>query len=316
MFNFKKRSENNILSKIATIFNTISMKNNLFCVLLLILCVKTTGYAQSNNTVLQAMADADQKSRNVANIDWQKLNHEDSLRRVQVMELIKQGKVITAKDHLNAGIVFQHGNDTIASALAVKSFKTALELDSTLNRWWYPAAVDRDLMRRKLPQIYGTQFIKNKATNNKWQRYTIDTTQVTDKQRSYYNVETLAAQQTKERLMNQQSISAYDVETKSIDQTLIEIKRQFYEGALSAYNVSEEAINNFGYELIGKNRENDASKVLKLNTQLYPNAYNTFDSYGEILLKLGKKKKAKKAYKRSLQLNAQNENAIRVLKSL
>lgn len=297
-------------------FNTLFMKNIFFCGLSLIICLQTTSYAQGHNIALQTMADADQKSRSVANIDWQKLNREDSLRRIQVMELIKQGKVITGKDHLNAGIVFQHGNDSIASALAVKSFKTALELDSTLNRWWYPAAVDRDLMRRKLPQIYGTQFIKNKATNNKWQRYNVDTTQITDQERRYYGVETLAEQKTKERLMNQQSISAYYAQTKSIDETLIEIKRQFHEGSLSAYNVSEEAINNFGYQLLGENKEHDALKIFELNTQLYPNAYNAFDSYGEILLKLGKNKKAKKAYKKSLQLNAQNENAIKVLRSL
>ena len=90
------------------------------------------------------MANDDQASRNVSNIDWEKLNKEDSLRRIRVQELIKLGKVVTGTDHLNAGIIFQHGNDTISSALAVKSFKTALELDDSLNKWWYPAAVDRD----------------------------------------------------------------------------------------------------------------------------------------------------------------------------
>ena len=291
------------------------MKKTILKILLLVCFISIAGYSQ-NNQELQQMANDDQASRNVANIDWEKLNKEDRFRRIRVQELIKSGKVVTGTDHLNAGIIFQHGNDTIASALAVKSFKMALKLDDSLNKWWYPAAVDRDLMRRKQPQIYGTQFIKDHTTGEKWQRYTIDTTKVTDEERRYYGVETLAEQKIKERIMNQQSINEFYQKTQSIDKTIEEIKHQFKQGTLSAYNVSEDAVNNFGYELISKNLNTEALKVFELNTQLYPNAYNTFDSYGELLLKLGKKKDAAKAYKESVRLNPENENAVKILRSL
>ena len=291
------------------------MRNTILKTLLLVCFIATAGYSQ-NNRELQQMADDDQSARNVANIDWEKLNRADSLRRIRVLELIKSGKVVTGTDHLNAGIIFQHGNDTIASALAVKSFKTALELDGWLNKWWYPAAVDRDLMRRKLPQIYGTQFIKDHTTGEKWRRYTIDTTKVTDEERRYYGVETLAEQELKERLMNQQSISEFYQKTKSISETIEEIKHQFKQGTLSAYNVSEDAVNIFGYELVSKMLYNEALKVFELNTRLYPDAYNTFDSYGELLLKMGRKKEAVKAYKESVMLNPENDNAVKILKSL
>lgn len=85
---------------------------------------------------------------------------------------------------------------------------------------------------------------------------------------------------------------------------------------MPAYNVSEDAVNNFGYELVSKNLNNEALKVFKLNTQLYSNAYNTFYSYGELLLKIGKKEDAVKAYKESVRLNPENENAVKILRSL
>ena len=269
------------------------------------------GFSQTHNAELQQMADADQKERGVSNINWKILNAQDSSRRARIFELIKDNKVITAKDHFNVGVVFQHGNDTVASALAVKSFKTALELDSTLNRWWYAAAVDRDLMRRKLPQIYGTQYVM--LNGEKWKRYQIDTTKITDQQRKYYTVETLAEQVKKERQMNQKSISALYAETKDISKTLAEINRQFQLGSQAAYNVSEDGINSFGYELVGQNLNIEALQVLELNTKLYPTAFNTFDSYGEILMKVGKKKEALSAYKKSLSLNPKNDNARKIL---
>ena len=87
-----------------------------------------------DNTELQKMADADQKSRMFGEINWKILNKEDSMRRERIFQLIKENKVQTAKDHLNAGIVFQHGNDTIASRMAVQSFDKAIKLDPSLNK--------------------------------------------------------------------------------------------------------------------------------------------------------------------------------------
>lgn len=274
------------------------------------------GFAQDNrdNVEMQKMADEDQQARATSSIDWKVLNQQDNLRRVRVFELIKENKVQTAKDHFNAGIVFQHGNDTIASSMAVKSFAKALELDASLNRWWYAAAVDRDLMRKGKPQIYGTQFTKNKSTGDKWKRYKIDTTQVTDEQRRYYSVETLAEQQQKEWIMNLVPIATYHAEHNSIKKTIAFIKELNKKGRLSAYSIEAE-INTFGYQLLAENKNSEALEIFKLNTKLYPEAFNTFDSYGEALLKLGKKKEGLKAYKKSLELNPQNENAIQVLKA-
>ncbi len=208
------------------------MKKTIFQALFLMLC-SIKAFSQTDNVELQKMADDDQNSRMKSDINWMILNKEDSLRRVRVFELLKENKVQTAKDYFNSGIVFQHGNDTIASGMAVKTFKKALELDPSLNRWWYAAAVDRDLMRKGEPQIYGTQFTKNKSTNGKWVRYKIDPTKVTDEERQYYAVETLAQQIEKERKMNLKTISSYYNSGNLADKTIKLIKQEFKKGTKS-----------------------------------------------------------------------------------
>lgn len=82
------------------------------------------------------------------------------------------------------------------------------------------------------------------------------------------------------------------------------------------YLISERSINGVGLELANQSRENDALKILKLNTEKYPDAYNTYDSYGQILLLTGDKENAIKAYEKSLELNPDNENAKKVLSGL
>ena len=271
-----------------------------------------TIYAQTDNTELQKMYDEDQGSRLVKTINWPVVSKQDKEREKRVYELIKLNQVVTGKDYYNSAMIFQHGNDTIASSMAVKQMKKALELDTTINRWLLAAAIDRDLMRRKKPQIYGTQYVKNNG-ETKWRRYDIDSTQVTDKDRVYYKVETLAAQLIKERNMNLIPISEFHVKSNSIKETINFIKSEDKKGEKSEYNISEDELNSFGYELIKEKKVNDALEIFTLNTKLHPNGFNTFDSLGECLMLLGKKDKAISAYKRSLELNPKNENARKII---
>ena len=278
----------------------------------LLLFSLTTSSQVKDNAELQKMYDEDQSSRSVSNIDWSILSKQDSLREIRVYELIKEGKITTGKDYYNSAMIFQHGRDTLASAMAVKQMRKAIELDSTINKWLLAAAIDRDLMRRDKPQIYGTQYVKMNG-DAKWSRYKIDTTLISDQERKYYHVETLAEQKIKEHNMNLLPVSTYYSKTKSIDKTVKFIKKEKQKESNSAYNLSENAINSFGYELMNANKNDDALKIFKLNTELYPNGYNTFDSYGECLLKMNKKEEGLKAYKRSLELNPKNENAKNIL---
>ena len=54
--------------------------------------------------------------------------------------------------------------------------------------------------------------------------------------------------------------------------------------------------------------------LFRLNTELYPDSWNPYDSYGESLLEVGDTINGIKAYAKSLELNPDNYNAIEVLK--
>jgi tetratricopeptide (TPR) repeat protein len=275
-----------------------------------------TVYAQpSDNVELQKMYDEDQRSRSQPNIDWMLLSRQDSLREVRVHEMIKEGKIVTAKDYYNSAMIFQHGRDTIASAMAVKQMKKAIEIDSTINKWLLAAAIDRDLMRRGKPQIYGTQYVKE-SMDATWKRYTIDSTKITDEDRRYYGVETLAEQKVKEFELNLRSVSEYYAQTNSIEKTLTLIKIEFGKAKNAEYNVGEIGLIIFGDELMNSDKLEEALRVLKLNTELHPDGYKAFHYYGDCLLKLDRKKEAIKAYERSLKLNPKNSSAEKILGEL
>jgi len=270
-----------------------------------------TVFCQSNNSELQKMYDEDQASRVAKNIDWLVLTKQDRARESRVYELIKAGQIITGKDFFNSAMIFQHGADSNAFGMAVKHMRKAIEKDTTLSKWLLAAAIDRDLLSRNQPQIYGTQY--SKMNGEKWKRSRIDTTQITDKERKYYHVETLAEQLVKERSLNLEAIIEFYSKSNSIKATIELIKYEKSKGINSIYNVSENELNSFGYELVSSKKENEALEIFKLNTELYPNEYNTFDSLGECLLLLNKREEGIKAYKKSLELNPKNENARKII---
>lgn len=101
-----------------------------------------------------------------------------------------------------------------------------------------------------------------------------------------------------------------------IDETIDFIKQERLTGSNSDYNVSELGINAFGYALMQQGHDDDAVSIFKLNMELYPNSWNTYDSYGDILLKLKRNEEAAKAFKKSIELNPGNEKAKMILKKI
>lgn len=171
--------------------------------ILLLLFSPLVSFAEvSNNVELEKMYKDDQSSRSTSNIDWQKLEKEDSERKTRVYQLISQGKLITGKDYYHSAMIFQHGGDSTSYGMAVKLMRTATTLDTTISKWLLAAAIDRELMSKKKPQIYGTQYLK-KVGSNVWERYTIDSAKISDEERKAYGVETLAQQVVRLRKMNQ-----------------------------------------------------------------------------------------------------------------
>lgn len=80
--------------------------------------------------------------------------------------------------------------------------------------------------------------------------------------------------------------------------------------------LSESQMNRLGYQLLNLKRVKDAVELFKQNTVDFPTAFNTWDSLAEAVMISGDKELAIKYYKKSLELNAGNTNAIQKLKEL
>jgi CubicO group peptidase (beta-lactamase class C family) len=80
--------------------------------------------------------------------------------------------------------------------------------------------------------------------------------------------------------------------------------------------LTENQMNTLGYQLLRLKRLKDAIAVFEQNTVDFPNAYNTWDSLAEGYMIAGDKELAIKYYKKSLELNPENTNAVEKLKEL
>jgi len=100
-----------------------------------------------------------------------------------------------------------------------------------------------------------------------------------------------------------------------------------YKDALKAYQnlkrnipqshiAKESTINNFGYQQLGQKKYDVAITIFKINTDLYPNSANAFDSLGEAYMLSGDNLNAIKYYRKSLKLNPKNTNAEKMISRL
>jgi len=79
---------------------------------------------------------------------------------------------------------------------------------------------------------------------------------------------------------------------------------------------AESDVNRFGYELLARDRVDDAIQVFRWNTEDYPNSWNAWDRFGEAPVKQGEREKAIAAYRRSLELNPQSGSGREALRQL
>jgi len=82
------------------------------------------------------------------------------------------------------------------------------------------------------------------------------------------------------------------------------------------YDLSEMEVNRLGYQLLQTRKVADAIEIFKLNVELFPQASNVYDSLGEAYMVHGDKELAIANYKKSLELDPKNANAIARLASL
>ena len=74
--------------------------------------------------------------------------------------------------------------------------------------------------------------------------------------------------------------------------------------------------NVYGYQLLGKDKIEDAIEVFKLNVLAYPASFNTYDSLGEAYLMAEDWDLAIQNYERSIQLNPLNDNGRKMLEKI
>jgi tetratricopeptide (TPR) repeat protein len=97
--------------------------------------------------------------------------------------------------------------------------------------------------------------------------------------------------------------------------SVVSLYRKLRQGAES-YDFSSSELNSMGYQVMRLGDVAGAVEIFKLNVEEFPGEWNVYDSLGEAELKLGDKANAILNYRKSLELNPQNDNGRDVLRSL
>jgi glyoxylase-like metal-dependent hydrolase (beta-lactamase superfamily II) len=79
---------------------------------------------------------------------------------------------------------------------------------------------------------------------------------------------------------------------------------------------SEAAYNLLGYRLLGEELYADAIAIFELNVEMYPESWNVYDSLGEAHMLSGDTDRAIELYRRSLEINPDNDNGVAMLQRL
>lgn len=79
--------------------------------------------------------------------------------------------------------------------------------------------------------------------------------------------------------------------------------------------LSEGYLNGVGYSMLRNKEFTKAIDMFRVNAALYPKSENVYDSLGEAYLNAGQKDKARENYKKVLDINPKNENALKALKT-
>lgn len=108
---------------------------------------------------------------------------------------------------------------------------------------------------------------------------------------------------------------AYVLAMTASNGTAADVMKKFEEIKNSSI-VKEEEINLAGYGVMEQGKLLQALEMMKINAILFPNSWNAFDSLGEMYLKNKDKENAKMNYKKSLELNPQNDGAKKILENL
>jgi CubicO group peptidase (beta-lactamase class C family) len=126
-------------------------------------------------------------------------------------------------------------------------------------------------------------------------------------------------------ILNGQS---YDAPKKSVAETLYKIAieknvssavaeyRKLKAENSPTYDFSESELNTLGYQLLGMKRTIDAIEIFKLNVEMFPKSANPYDTLGEAYLADNQKELALANYKKAVELDPRNTNALQIVRRL
>lgn len=115
----------------------------------------------------------------------------------------------------------------------------------------------------------------------------------------------------------------YDMPRKSLAYSLLDVIEtegmnkglEFFAAnkANDHYYLVEEEMNIVSYKFLQSDRAPEAERVLRVAIEEFPEAFNLYDSLGEVLRKLGRTEESIANYRKSLQLNPHNTNGRTML---
>ena len=131
-------------------------------------------------------------------------------------------------------------------------------------------------------------------------------------------------QRTREFVRNQQKLyagkeSAFTAfkaihERAGVDEAVAALRR--FRSEPRRYFVLHLEIDTYAYRLMNGGRLDDALKIFTVLAEYFPEDWQSFDSLGEVQLRLGQTKQAAESFLKSLALDPTNRNAIEKLKTL
>jgi len=131
------------------------------------LCSPVTGNAQEPGAVsaeLRALYEADQADRRFStpptDEQWSEISARDAVRQARVYELLRADRLSVAEDYYHAAMVLQHGDGSEDILMAHILATAAAFLGDDRGRWLSAAAMDRYLLRTRMPQRFGTQYVR------------------------------------------------------------------------------------------------------------------------------------------------------------
>jgi CubicO group peptidase (beta-lactamase class C family) len=92
--------------------------------------------------------------------------------------------------------------------------------------------------------------------------------------------------------------------------------RELRKSHAEEYNFQESDLNTLGYSMLAQGRIDDALELFKLNVEMYPQAWNPYDSLAEAYATKGDKEQAIRNYRKSYELNVENKNALTAIERL